>query len=123
MKRTYTEKDIERLQDFLVAIRAAGGWSSESFGNMIGVSKSTISNMETNRVAMSKARYETIMAVLDKEIKKSKDGYLSTVVGLLADKNLSDEKLDVVKVFLIGAKMAKLPKNTILSSIKSITEK
>lgn len=52
--KNYTEKEITRLQNSLQLIRQAGGWSAEEFGEMIGVTKQTISNLENKKTIMSK---------------------------------------------------------------------
>ena len=122
MRQSYTNEDVLRLQNSLAAIRVLNGWSLEAFGKMIGVSKSTISNLESNRVAMSNTRYETIIAFLNKQIKKSKDDCLSTIVTILTDKNLSDKKRENVKAFVYGAKKANLPIDVILSGVKSLVK-
>ena len=41
-----TQKEINRLQDNLQIIRLAGGWSLSEFGEILGVSKQTVSNLE-----------------------------------------------------------------------------
>ena len=41
-----TESEIAKLQDNLLLIRKAGGWSAGEFGDLIGVTKQTISNLE-----------------------------------------------------------------------------
>ena len=66
--KEYTGSDIERLQDNLALIRKAGGWSAEEFGDMIGVTKQTISNLENKKTPLSKTQYIAIRAVLDYEI-------------------------------------------------------
>ena len=53
-----TQKEINRLQDNLQIIRLAGGWSLLEFGEILGVSKQTVSNLENldrnKRTKMSK---------------------------------------------------------------------
>ena len=53
-----TQKEINRLQDNLQIIRLAGGWSLSEFGEILGVSKQTVSNLENldrnKRTKMSK---------------------------------------------------------------------
>ncbi len=41
-----TQKEINRLQDNLQIIRLAVGWSLSEFGEILGVSKQTVSNLE-----------------------------------------------------------------------------
>lgn len=123
MRESYNDDDIARLQNCLAAIRLTGGWSSETFGNMMGVSKSTISNLENGKVAMSKSRYESIRAVLNKESKKSKDNYLSTMISILTDRNLPESKIEAIKAFVMGASISKLSKDSIIASVKAIASK
>lgn len=38
--------EIERLQEHLLLIRRAVGWTAEEFGERIGVTRQTINNLE-----------------------------------------------------------------------------
>lgn len=81
--KNYTEKEITRLQNSLQLIRQAGGWSAEEFGEMIGVTKQTISNLENKKTIMSKTQYIAIRAVLDWEIaERENDALLTSTVDL-----------------------------------------
>ena len=42
-------EEIKRLQDNLLLIRRAVGWTAEEFGNQIGVTRQTINNIESGR--------------------------------------------------------------------------
>lgn len=44
--KNYTKGEIAKLQDNLLLIRKAGGWSAEEFGDMIGVTKQTIASVD-----------------------------------------------------------------------------
>lgn len=50
----YSDTDITKLQNNLLLIRNAGGWTAEVFGDMIGVTKQTISNLENKKTEMTK---------------------------------------------------------------------
>ena len=63
--------EIRRLQDNLLLIRRAVGWTAEELGEKIGVSRQTINNLEANRNKLSKAQYIAIRAVLDAEMERS----------------------------------------------------
>lgn len=63
-----TEFEIKKLTDGLSAIRKIAGWSSEELGDLIGVTKQTISNIETRKSKMSKTQYIAIRAIIDSEI-------------------------------------------------------
>ena len=67
------EQDDERkrLQDNLLLIRRAVGWTAEQLGERIGVTRQTINNIEAHRNKLSKTQYIAIRAVLDAEISKS----------------------------------------------------
>lgn len=61
-------EEIKRLQENFSLIRRTVGWTTEEFGEKIGVSKMTISNIETKRHPLSKLQYIAIRSVLDAEI-------------------------------------------------------
>ena len=63
--------EVRRLQDNLLLIRRAVGWTAEELGEKIGVSRQTINNLEANRNKISKAQYIAIRAVLDAEMERS----------------------------------------------------
>ena len=56
------------LQRNLVTIRNIAGWTAEMLGHKIGVTKQTISNIETMRATMSYTQYIAVRAVIDAEI-------------------------------------------------------
>lgn len=66
-----TEKLQERLQENLLLIRRAVGWTAEELGDRIGVTRQTINNLEAKRNKLKKTLYIAIRAVLDAEIKES----------------------------------------------------
>lgn len=43
------EEYIEKLQNSLTIIRKVAGWSTEDLGNLIGVTKQKISNIENKK--------------------------------------------------------------------------
>lgn len=65
--------EIERLQDNLLLIRRAAGWTAEDFGERIGVTRQTINNLEAKRNKLTKTQYIAIRAVLDAEMAESPD--------------------------------------------------
>ena len=48
--------EIERLQDNLLLIRRAAGWTAEEFGEKIGVTRQTINNLEAKRNKINKTQ-------------------------------------------------------------------
>lgn len=65
--------EIERLQDNLLLIRRAAGWTAEELGDRIGVTRQTINNLEAKRNKLNKTQYIAIRAVLDAEMAASPD--------------------------------------------------
>lgn len=63
--------EIERLQDNMLLLRRAVGWSAEEFGERIGVTRQTINNLEAKRNKLNKTQYIAIRAVLDAEMVSS----------------------------------------------------
>lgn len=97
---SYTKKEISRLQDNLQLIRLAGGWSLSEFGDLLGVSKQTVSNLETKgKSRMSKLQYIGIRVILEYEVHNSPDNeLLAYVVNLVfSDKDPTKEELDRVR--------------------------
>ena len=80
------EKQIEYLQENLSSIRKIAGWTAEDLGKKIGVTKQTISNLETFKSKMNLTQYIAIRTVLDFEIENNKNNVvLSQVVTILVD--------------------------------------
>ncbi|HFI0918950.1 TPA: helix-turn-helix transcriptional regulator [Streptococcus suis] len=66
------EKTRQILQDNLKSIREILNWTSADLGNLIGVTKQTISNLETKNSKLTKLHYIAIRTVVDFEIEKLK---------------------------------------------------
>ncbi|MBL6537746.1 helix-turn-helix transcriptional regulator [Streptococcus suis] len=58
------------MQANLKEIRETIGWTSEDLATLIGVTKQTISNLETNRSKLSKLHYIAIRTVVEFEIEQ-----------------------------------------------------
>ena len=63
--------EIERLQDNLLLIRRAAGWTAEELGDRIGVTWQTINNLEAKRNKLNKTQYIAIRAVIEAEMAKA----------------------------------------------------
>lgn len=99
------------LQRNLVTVRNIAGWTAEMLGNKIGVTKQTISNIETMRATMSYTQYIAIRAVIDAEIDtlKNKD-LLKQLLKVAVDDapNYSEDEQDqVMAVGFAAAQMSK----------------
>lgn len=66
-------QEIERLQNNLLLIRRAAGWTAEELGARIGVTRQTINNLEAKRNKLNKTQYIAIRTVLDAEMAQSSE--------------------------------------------------
>ncbi len=66
-------EEIRRMQENLLLIRRAIGWTAEDLGKQIGVTRQTINNIEKGRNRLTKTQYIAIRSVIDEEIKKHMD--------------------------------------------------
>ena len=107
-----TKREIEKLTDNLPAIRKVAGWSSEELGRFIGVTKQTISNIETHKNVMTKTQYIAIRTVIDYEIiEKPENELLAKVVTILLDTDDSEENLTIATA--TREMLEKIPKSAI----------
>lgn len=120
--KSYTKEEIDRLQDSLLLIREAGGWSAEEFGDMIGVTKQTIRNIENKKTAMSKTQYIAIRSVLDYELEERKDDTLlaSTINLCLNKEPISNEEMKRAQAFVSGASKSGLDKSTTVKGLAAL---
>ena len=63
-------EEIQRMQDNLLLIRRAIGWTASEFGEQIGVTRQTINNIESGRNKLTKTQYIAMRSVIDAEIIK-----------------------------------------------------
>lgn len=120
--KKFTAKEIKNLQNNLQLIRQAGGWSAEEFGEMIGVTKQTIRNLEKKTTEMGKIQYIAIRAVLDYEIAdRPDDKVLATTVNLcLNSEDLSEQDKKKAQVFLEGASKTNLEDDVLAAGLISL---
>ena len=71
-KNPSTEDTRLILQNNLKAIREILNWTSSDLGNLIGVTKQTISNLETQNSRLTKLHYIALRTVIDFEIENLK---------------------------------------------------
>jgi len=125
--KKYSEAEVEKLQDNLELIRQAGGWTAEEFGEMIGVTKQTIRNLETHNrdCKMSLTQYIAIRSVLDYEIKNNPDNeLLAKSVKMLLDSDglpaSEKEKVQDAALYVASARKAGRDSKMILSNVYAI---
>ena len=68
-----TSEEMERFNEVFPLVRKAVGWSAEEFGDKIGVTRQTISNLETKKIKISKTTYIAMRFVLDEEMEEHPD--------------------------------------------------
>lgn len=99
-------EEIIRLQENLLLIRRAVGWTAETFGEKIGVTRQTINNIEAGRNKLTKTQYIAIRSVLDAEITQHPEEteMLRLLLDVLVD---SPEKYndDEVKELIVKANL------------------
>ena len=62
---------ITSLQSHLSMLRKLYGWTMEQFGDRIGVTKQTVSNLERGKPKMTKLQYIAIRSVFESEVRPS----------------------------------------------------
>ena len=65
-----TDEKIVRMQKSLSTLRKVAGWSAESLGERLGVTRQTIVNLETGQTKMTKVQYFAIRYIFDEECDK-----------------------------------------------------
>lgn len=87
---------IQRLQENLFALRRIAGWTMEELGKKIGVTKQTISNLESSnkKAYMTLTQYLAIRSVLDYEAAARLQADPNDTLLALAIQKVLDEDLD-----------------------------
>ena len=76
--------DIQIMQDNLCELRKSAGWTAETLAGKLGITKQTISNLENQKVKLSRVQYIAIRSVFECEVAMSKDNTtLRKVIGVL----------------------------------------
>lgn len=60
--------EVQIMQDNLCELRKISGWTAESLARKLGVTKQTISNLETQKVKLSRVQYIAIRSVFECEV-------------------------------------------------------
>ena len=118
---------INLLQDFFPMIRKLFGWSATVFGNKIGVTKQTISNLENKKTVMTKTQYIAFRSVMEHEIRnKNESTYLLEIAAAILDlDSLSDikyERISEAMAFVSSAADNHLEESTAKTVIKSFLD-
>ena len=119
------EKTRQILQDNLKSIREILNWTSADLGNLIGVTKQTISNLETKNSKLTKLHYIAIRTVVDFEIEqlKSTDSdraeracMLLEVLSKAEEENLAFDEISQASKLIVSSTSAMIA-GTIISAL------
>lgn len=88
---TTDEELILRLQEHLATIRKAAGWSGERLAMELGVTKQTVSSLETGKTQMTKMHYLSIRSVFNNEIAVNENEDLAKIIQLFVDQPMASE--------------------------------
>ena len=119
------EKTRQILQDNLKSIREILNWTSEDLGNLIGVTKQTISNLETKNSKLTKLHYIAIRTVVDFEIEKLKSTdsdraeracMLLEVLSKAEEENLDFDEISQASKLIVSSTSAMIA-GTIISAL------
>ena len=109
------EKTRQILQDNLKSIREILNWTSADLGDLIGVTKHTISNLETKNSKLTKLHYIAIRTVVDFEIEKLKSTdsdraeracMLLEVLSKAEEENLDFDEISQASKLIVSSKSA-----------------
>ncbi|WP_087369036.1 helix-turn-helix transcriptional regulator [Faecalibacterium sp. An192] len=122
---SFTPIKIHRLQVNLQLIRQAGGWSLSQFGNLLGVSKQTVCNLENGTTKLSKLQYVGIRTILDYEISQHPENKLlpHAIYVLLDSDETTEEDVQKIKqavAYTSGAKKLGLDSAAVFAGLSTI---
>jgi len=86
------KKSLERLQNNLQAIRKVAGLTTEELGDMIGVTKQTISNIENHKTEITKTQYLALVMAINVHIEATDNINLKRVVEVLLAPDADEEE-------------------------------
>ena len=75
--------EIYKLQRNLSSLRKLAGWTAGDLAQKVGVTKQTISNLETGRTTMNKMQYIALRSILDYEARSNQN--LAKALHLVLD--------------------------------------
>ena len=119
------EKTRQILQDNLKSIREILNWTSADLGDLIGVTKQTISNLETKNSKLTKLHYIAIRTVVDFEIEKLKSTdsdraeracMLLEVLSKSEEENLDFDEISQASKLIVSSTSAMIA-GTIISAL------
>lgn len=97
--------EIQIMQDNLCELRKIAGWTAETLAGKLGITKQTISNLENQKVKLSRVQYIAIRSVFECEVAMRKDNTtLRKVMGVLftAMPPVYQERKDEIRTAMIS---------------------
>lgn len=83
-KENFKQEHIIRMKKYLPILRKAAGWKAEDLGELIGVTRQTITSLEKNEgYKMTKTQYIALRSVFYREAECNKNEGLEHLVELL----------------------------------------
>lgn len=102
-----SQEDINLMKKHLSSLRKIAGWTCEELGEMIGLSKQTISGLENNPSAkLSKAQYIALRTIFETEAKERNNISLQEILKLVFEdkENYKSNETDLEnKIKMIAA--------------------
>lgn len=99
------EIEIQIMQDNLCELRKVSGWTAETLARKLGVTKQTISNLENQKVRLSRVQYIATRSVFECEVAMNKDNTtLRKVMGILftAMPSVYQDRKDEIRTVMIS---------------------
>lgn len=116
--------NIDILTNNLTYIRKIAKWSTKDLGDLIGVSKVTISNIENKKVKMSKTQYIALMYVIANEATSKGifelDAFMNLIYSSYIVNGINDTTKTIVKAFIIGAAEINMEEYLFKKSVHSL---
>lgn len=98
-----TQKEIDRMQTNLQALRKLARWTTEDLGEQIGVTKQTISNLENKKTKMTKTQFLALWSVFNYEVLTNPDNtLLGQVMNLVLESEDDDSSPESVDTSAAG---------------------
>lgn len=80
----FEKQHIDRMKKYLPILRKAAGWKAEDLGELIGVTRQTITSLEKNEdYKMTKTQYIALRAVFYREAQRTENKHLEYLIDLL----------------------------------------
>lgn len=91
---------ISTMQKYLQILRKINGWTAESLGRRLGVTKQTISNLENSKVIMTRTQYIALRTIFEYEVREiGTNDVLKKVLCILFYSNMNCISEDAQSIY------------------------